>query len=432
MINRSQFVRTAAIAVLMLVPSLCLAAFEEAQTDARVFGMGGAGAALADQPQSGLANPALPALCETQSASTGWSLPFALKDLATAAASGSYQRGRWGLGAALLTTGNELYRESTGRVSLALRFLGSTAAGVALDGQHLGIARYGSATALGLSAGLLGSPLEDLTLAVCAANANRPAIGGTGQEVDQTLCCGASYRPLASLTLAFQLQAQRGWPAQLRFGQEYRWRDLLFLRAGFADRPNAVSLGFGVAYKRFRLDYAVRTHPVLDLSHCLSLHYQTQRLVRVPSPRAVVTRSAPQPVALDLNSATMAELTLLPGIGETRAREILALRDSVTSFGLLNDLLAIKGLTYEKLEQLQPFVAQRLQRIEVTVDAVNINSATADQLATLPGIGPATAADIIAYRAAHGPFAACEDLMNVRGIGRVRFEKIRDLITVGP
>ena len=423
--------RISLFALLFALSHLCHAAFEEAQTDARVYGMGGAGISLADLPQSGLANPALPALCEEQSVGTGWSLPFALKDLATAAVCGSYQKDRWGLGAALLTTGNQLYRESTGRASLGFRFCDNMAAGLALDGQHLGIERYGSATAVGLSAGLLGSPLDNLTLAVCAGNVNRPLIGNTGQEVDQTLSCGASYRPLQQFTLAFQLQAQRGWPAQLRFGQEYRWRDLLFLRAGFADRPNAVSLGFGVAWHRFRLDYAARTHPVLGLSHCLSLQYETQRIIRVEPARSIVDRSKQQPEKLDLNTATQAEQLLLPGIGETRAREILALRDSLRTFGSLNDLLAIKGLTYEKLEELQPYVAQELKRVEVAVELVDINTATADQLATLPGIGAATAQDIIAYRAAHGPFASPEDLMNVKGIGRVKFEKLKDLVAAG-
>ncbi len=244
--------RSFVFALLLALSHICHAAFEETQTDARAYGMGGAGIALADRPQSGLANPALPALCETQSVSTGWSLPFALTDLATAAASGSYQKDRWGLGAALVTAGNDLYRESTVRVALGMRVRNNAAAGLALDGQHLGIERYGSATALGLSAGLLGSPLENLTLAVCAGNVNRPLIGNTGQEVDQTLSCGASYRPLDNITLAFQLQAQRGWPSQLRLGQEYRWRDLLFLRAGYNDRPNAFSMGFGLAWRRRR------------------------------------------------------------------------------------------------------------------------------------------------------------------------------------
>lgn len=61
---------------------------------------------------------------------------------------------------------------------------------------------------------------------------------------------------------------------------------------------------------------------------------------------------------------------------------------------------------------------------------VNINSATASELEALPGIGPALAQRIIDYRAANGPFAAPEDIVEVRGIGERTFEQLRDLITV--
>ncbi|MCH8558099.1 MAG: ComEA family DNA-binding protein [Balneolia bacterium] len=62
---------------------------------------------------------------------------------------------------------------------------------------------------------------------------------------------------------------------------------------------------------------------------------------------------------------------------------------------------------------------------------VNINSADAASLATLPGVGPAIAARIIEYRNENGPFRQIEDIKNVRGIGEARFEAIKDLITVG-
>jgi competence ComEA-like helix-hairpin-helix protein len=62
---------------------------------------------------------------------------------------------------------------------------------------------------------------------------------------------------------------------------------------------------------------------------------------------------------------------------------------------------------------------------------VNINAADADSLATLPGIGEALAARIVAYRELHGPFARIEDLDAVAGIGPSVIERIRDLATVG-
>lgn len=65
-----------------------------------------------------------------------------------------------------------------------------------------------------------------------------------------------------------------------------------------------------------------------------------------------------------------------------------------------------------------------------SADLVNINTATLDELNTLPGIGPTLAQRIIDYRTANGPFSAIEDLMNVSGIGVSTFDEIKDLITV--
>jgi len=61
---------------------------------------------------------------------------------------------------------------------------------------------------------------------------------------------------------------------------------------------------------------------------------------------------------------------------------------------------------------------------------VNVNTADAAELETLPGIGPATAAAIIEHREEHGPFATVEDLLDVRGIGDARLADIRDLVTL--
>ena len=61
---------------------------------------------------------------------------------------------------------------------------------------------------------------------------------------------------------------------------------------------------------------------------------------------------------------------------------------------------------------------------------INLNSATADQLDTLPGVGPSTAKAIISYRNRKGPFGKVEDLLNVPGIGPSKVAALRDQVTV--
>ena len=62
---------------------------------------------------------------------------------------------------------------------------------------------------------------------------------------------------------------------------------------------------------------------------------------------------------------------------------------------------------------------------------ININTATAQQLEALPGIGPTYAQRIIDYRNAHGPYTSPSQLLNISGIGEKRLAAIWDYITIG-
>jgi competence protein ComEA len=61
---------------------------------------------------------------------------------------------------------------------------------------------------------------------------------------------------------------------------------------------------------------------------------------------------------------------------------------------------------------------------------VDLNTATAEELDALPGIGPATASAILEHRAGHGPFASVDGLLDVPGIGEAKLAQLRDLVTV--
>ena len=61
---------------------------------------------------------------------------------------------------------------------------------------------------------------------------------------------------------------------------------------------------------------------------------------------------------------------------------------------------------------------------------MNINTADADELDTLPGVGPATAEAIIEDRESNGEFTCIEDIMRVSGIGEAKFADMQDYICV--
>lgn len=63
-------------------------------------------------------------------------------------------------------------------------------------------------------------------------------------------------------------------------------------------------------------------------------------------------------------------------------------------------------------------------------EKINLNTATAAELETLPGIGESRAAAIVAYREEHGAFQSVEELLEVPGIGEATLEKVRDMAEV--
>lgn len=68
--------------------------------------------------------------------------------------------------------------------------------------------------------------------------------------------------------------------------------------------------------------------------------------------------------------------------------------------------------------------------VAVSVTTVNINTATAEQLTVLPGVGAALANRIIKYRTEIGTFKAPSDLMAVKGVGQKKLDKMLNMIVV--
>lgn len=90
----------------------------------------------------------------------------------------------------------------------------------------------------------------------------------------------------------------------------------------------------------------------------------------------------------------------------------------------------VAGATMQAQDQTTP--STKKPAAPTAAAPLNINTATAAQLETLPGIGPAVAARILEYRQKNGNFKKVEELMNVKGIGEKAFLKIKALVSVAP
>lgn len=110
----------------------------------------------------------------------------------------------------------------------------------------------------------------------------------------------------------------------------------------------------------------------------------------------------------------------------------------VVAFFLISGILYSRSFSAGNLEMGTSISAEEIGTpaetavyAEEIMGKLNINTADAEELTRLSGIGEKRAADIIAYREANGGFSCIEDMMKVSGIGEKTFEKIKDEITVG-
>ena len=92
---------------------------------------------------------------------------------------------------------------------------------------------------------------------------------------------------------------------------------------------------------------------------------------------------------------------------------------------LIAVLIALNIVNYAKRERLK---ANTIVVVEEIAVKISINTAQTDELDVLPGIGPALAGRIVAYRKEHGPFKTVEDIKKVKGIGNKLFEKMLPFI----
>lgn len=89
--------------------------------------------------------------------------------------------------------------------------------------------------------------------------------------------------------------------------------------------------------------------------------------------------------------------------------------------------MAAVGLSVNFAYKKSPAIA-KLATVEDFQDKVDINRAHLRDLLRIKGIGPVLAANIISYRNAYGPFSAVERLQDVKGIGKAKYDQIKDFV----
>jgi competence protein ComEA len=167
-------------------------------------------------------------------------------------------------------------------------------------------------------------------------------------------------------------------------------------------------------------------------------------LMQGPQGEAVVLRAppTPMPIQVHVGGAVLAAGVYTLPVGS----RVLDAVEAAGGFSLQANTEGINLAAYlEDGERIQiPILAatpapSKNTEIEITSDfkpvdninLINLNTANQQELETLPGIGPVLAQEIIAYRELNGSFSDIDEILNVKGIGTVKYEQIRELITVG-
>jgi len=132
--------------------------------------------------------------------------------------------------------------------------------------------------------------------------------------------------------------------------------------------------------------------------------------------------------ALNINTASAADLTRLPGVGEVIAFRIVKEREQRGKFRDIRRLERIKGISPRVFFGLQSYVTtDGPNNLKVYLD---LNSVTKPLLLGLPGMSEGEARSILNYRKGRVHFASIEELRKVPGIDEKRYAELREWLTV--
>lgn len=153
--------------------------------------------------------------------------------------------------------------------------------------------------------------------------------------------------------------------------------------------------------------------------------------------RAGLDSLAARPLAagelIDPNRASAEQLERLPRVGPGLARRIVEWRTAHGSFRSLADLDSVSGMGPALLAGVAPHLALRAAPPASRAAAqLDLNAATAAELEGLPGVGPALAGRIVAWRTAHRRFRSVAELDSVAGIGPALIARLTPRVRVHP
>ncbi|HNW33800.1 MAG TPA: ComEA family DNA-binding protein [Candidatus Ozemobacteraceae bacterium] len=132
---------------------------------------------------------------------------------------------------------------------------------------------------------------------------------------------------------------------------------------------------------------------------------------------------------MNVNTATLAQLDALPGIGKVMAERIIELRKQKGGLKTLSELKEIKGVSPKKYSELCKVLAAAGESAGEQ-RKLNLNFATLDELEALPGVGPKLARAIFDARNNKGGFKSVKDLEDIPGLSEKKYKLFEPFVEI--
>lgn len=215
---------------------------------------------------------------ETISAGAFYESRFTLKELSVRGAALALPVGGGTFGLSYNSYGYSLYNQSKYGLAYARKLGEDFYAGVQIDYLNLRLGEnYGSQGGFTVQAGFQYQMNDELMLSAHVYNPNRTQLSDYNDErTPSILKAGIQYRFSEKIVTVAEFSKDLDYDVRFKAGLEYQLVDDFFVRAGVGTAPASTSLGFGYAFKGFKLDIASAYRAVIGFTPQISLTYAAE------------------------------------------------------------------------------------------------------------------------------------------------------------
>jgi hypothetical protein len=242
-------------------------AFDKKEVGASSFGIGNAAVAIDEFLFALYYNPAaLSTANKFQMAFTVQNY-FGISDLNAVDMTTCFSVAGHPLSFAINRFGDRKYQEIQFTAGSRFEIINNCAIGFSVQCYIIKITGYGQTLAWGANLSVLYKLLPEISVGALVTNLNQPAISEAREKLPQTMSIGFCYYPVSVLMVSFEIFQDTRFRQEYKVGCAYQVISFLTIRAGVEDQLDLYSYGLGIDMNWINVDYSLRTHSVLGVSH---------------------------------------------------------------------------------------------------------------------------------------------------------------------